>query len=220
MRKLWRRLFDFRSRDTKPNGSAVVRPVLRIEPDHRIEAIWNPTRALPDSAVSEDGWSTEAENDPGPRWPPSGGVEGRPTGGQARNARPEQRWYGADRWRNHWQELPDEDDEPPVGAVRQDTYGMADYVAAPDAAETTWDYAPTDATLQADNGWPDPGQVRTYDSEGYRLDSYGDADPQGRGLEDEAWYDDRVGQIPDVQGPTTAVSPDNGGTPLRWDEDE
>jgi hypothetical protein len=220
MRRLWQRFFNFRPRLTRPNGAAVVRPVLRMEPDDRIEAVWNPARALSDSAVSEDGWSTDAENDPGPRLPPSGGVEGRPTGGQAGNARPEQPWYGADRWRNHWQEQPTEDDQPRAGGGRPDAYSMADYVAVTGPRETTQDYRPTDAAAQAENGWPDHSRKGAYDSEGYRLNDYGDEGIQGRGSEDDARYDDKVGQIADVQGPTAAVTPDNDGIPLKWDEDE
>ena len=100
--------------------------------------------------VSEDDQPTEGVNDPGPPWAPGGHVGYGPAGSPAGSDRPEQRWYGADRWRNHWQEQPAEDDEPPAGATRQDVYGTADDPDAdPGAAETRRDYGPTDPAPRA-----------------------------------------------------------------------
>ena len=123
------KFFSFRSRLTGPNGTAVLRPVLRMEPDHRVDAIWNPTRALPGSVVAEDDQVADAtmtEDRPGRRGLALGVRRGRadygPASGQAGSDRPEQRWYGADSWRNHWQDQPAEDDEPPAGSDPSGTH--------------------------------------------------------------------------------------------------
>ena len=50
--------------------------------------------------------------------------------------------------------------------------------------------------------------------------SYRDEDSQDRGSRDDAWYDDEAGRTSGGQGPASAVPPGNGGTPLKWDEDE
>ena len=56
------KFYSFRSRLSGPNGTAVLRPMLRVEPDYRIDAIWTPTRALPGSVASEDDQPTEADS--------------------------------------------------------------------------------------------------------------------------------------------------------------
>ncbi|MBV8429773.1 MAG: DUF4407 domain-containing protein [Solirubrobacterales bacterium] len=227
------KFFSFRSRLPGPNGTAVLRPVLLVEPDYRVDAIWNSTRALPGSVIPEDDRPAEAENDPGPSWTPGGSSSwtpggssswapgGRadygPAGSQARSDRPEQRWYGADRWRNHWQEQPAEDDEPPAGATRPGADRMAGAVADPGAAEPRRDYGPTDSAPRAE-GWPDHDQEGAYDSDGFRILDYGDESSRTRGSREDAWYDDKAGRTAAGQGPA-AVPPGNGGTPLKWDED-
>lgn len=212
------KFFSFRSRLTAPTGTVVQRPVLRVEPDYRVDAIWNSTRALPGSVVSEDDQPTEAENDPGATWASAGRVDYGPTVGQTGSDLSEQRWYGADRWRNHWQKRPAEDDEPPVEATRRDVYSAAEPVAGPGDAETRRDYGPTEAAPRAGDYWPDHSQEGGYDSQGYRVQSY--RDEGSRGSEDDAWYDDEAGRTLGDQRPASAGPPGNGGTPLKWDEDE
>ena len=236
------KFFNFRSRLTGPNGTAVLRPTLRLEPDSRVDAIWKSTRALPGSVVSEDDRPTEAVNDPGaswdsgeasslasgepPSWTPGGRADYGPTGSRAGSDRPGQRWYGADRWRNHWQEQsaeddepPAEDDEPPVGATRQDAYRTAEDAADLGAAGTGRDYGATDSAPRAD-GSPGHDQEEVYASDGFRVDNYGDEDFQDRGSREDARHDDEVGRASGGQGPAATVPPGNGGTPLKWDEDE
>jgi hypothetical protein len=95
-RKDVKKFYSFRSRLVGPDGTAVLRPTVQMEPDHRIQAIWHPARALPGSVASDDDVPTDAMDD---------GT----AGGQADSYPPERRWYGADRWRNHWQDEPIED---------------------------------------------------------------------------------------------------------------
>ncbi len=222
------KFFSFRSRLTGSHETATLRPMLRLEPDSRVDAIWNSTRALPGSVVSEDEQPTEGVNDPGSSWDsgeasywaPSGragyGLAGNPAGSD----RPGQRWYGADRWRNHWQEQSAEDGEPSAGATHQDAYGMADDSDAdPGAAETRRDYGPTDPVPRV-SGSARPGQEEVFASDGYRVDDYGDEDFRDQRSRDDAWYDDKAGRASDGQEPAAAAPSGNGGTPLKWDEDE
>jgi hypothetical protein len=59
-----------------------------------------------------------------------------------------------------------------------------------------------------------------YASEGYRIDDYGDEAFRDQGSRQDAWYDDKTGGASGGQEPTSAAPPGNGGTPLKWDEDE
>jgi hypothetical protein len=154
------KFYSFRSRLTGPSGTTVLRPALGIEPDQRIGAIWTPTRALPGAVVSEDDLPTQAFDDQTPPWAADGGPAGRPTS-RPDGGRPEQSWYGDDRWRNHWQERPAEDDEPPIGATRHDdAYGTAGRGPGPAAMATRPDYGQAygDAAYgDAAYGWDDGG---------------------------------------------------------------
>jgi Domain of unknown function (DUF4407) len=222
------KFFSFRSRLTGPDRTATLRPMVRVDPGYRVDAIWNPTRALPGSVIPEDDRPTGPESDPGPSWPPGGPPPWTPggradfgsAGGQAGGGRAAQRWYGTDSWRNHWQEQPAEDDEPSAGATRQDAYSMADAMADPGAAETGRDPRPADPAPQAGDGWPDHGQEGGYDSQGYRLGGYGDEGSEDRGSGEDAGFGGEAGRAPGGQGPAAAVPPANGGTPLSWDEDD
>jgi hypothetical protein len=198
-RKDVKKFYSFRSRLVGPGGTAVLPPMLSMEPDHRIQAIWAPARALPGSVITGDDMPTDAMDSPAPPEPPpepgqggQGGVYG-PAGSQAR----EQRWFGAERWRNHWQDQPFDDVEPRVTAAGTDPFGMprpGDMPTQPDGAHAV----PDDDQDQDEpaGGQADPGQ--TYD----------------------AWPGERTGQ--ETGGPTRApaVPPGTGGTPLSWDEDE
>jgi hypothetical protein len=118
-----KKFYSFRSRLVGPGGTAVLRPTLAMEPDQRIQAIWAPRRALPGSVVSDDDLPTDAADNPAPPAsppPPAPGEGGQygPAGGQAR----EQRWYGANRWRNHWQDQPFDDGEPPAAPPADDAW--------------------------------------------------------------------------------------------------
>jgi hypothetical protein len=85
-----KKFYSFRSRLTGPGGTAVLRPALAMESDHRIHAIWTPARALPGSVATGDDVPTAA---------------------------------GANRWRNHWQDQPSDDVEPPMAATREESFG-------------------------------------------------------------------------------------------------
>jgi Domain of unknown function (DUF4407) len=213
------KFFSFRTRLTGPDGTAVLWPALRVDPGYRVDAIWNSTRALPGSVIQDDEGPAEAENDPGSSWASGGRADYGPASGQAGTNDPGQSWYGAERWRNHWQERPAEDDEPPAGAARHDVYGTVDAVADPGAAQARRDYGPTDSAPLAD-GWPGHGQDGVYDSDGFRVSDNGDEGFRDRGSLADAWYDDEPGRASGGQGPAAALPPGNGGTPLKWDEDE
>ena len=207
------KFYRFRSRLSGPNGTALMRPTLRVEPDYRIDAIWTPTRALPGSVVSEDDQPTETVDDSArPPWAPGdyGPAGGQAAGGQAGGDRPEERWYGADRWRNHWQDQPggDDEDEPPLSGTRQDVYRLPDPSAHPGDLQTRVDYGQPATTAYDVDG--------LYDSQGYRVPGHDDGGSQHRGPSGGGWRDDddRV----DDQPPK--VSPGSGGTKLSWDDDE
>jgi hypothetical protein len=187
-----KKFFSIRSRLIGPRGTAVLGPTLAMEPDHRIQAIWTPVRALPGSVVSDDDVPTDAMDDPAPPVPPAApgeGVDYGPAGGQSR----EQRWYGANRWRNHWPDQPFDDGEPPAAAASADPFGMP----GPGDMQTRPEDRPAAAAPRADDDWPDDGLV------------------QDEPLGDRAYQGQTGGQ---TRAPV--VSPGSGGTPLSWDEDE
>ena len=130
------KFFSFRSRLIGPTGTAVLWAMPQNEPDHRLEAIWTPPRALPGSVVPEDDQPTEMEEGPWPSW----GTGGRVNYGQADSDRPERPWSGAKRWLNHWQGHPAEDDELPPEETRRDAFGAADPVTDPGSAGTRRDH--------------------------------------------------------------------------------
>jgi Domain of unknown function (DUF4407) len=179
-----KKFYSFRSRLVGPGGTAMLGPTLAMEPDHRIQAIWSPPRALPGSVVSDDDLPTDAMDNPPPPPPPGGGQYGA-AGGQAR----EHRWYGANRWRNHWQDQPFDDGEPPVAATSGDAPGMP----GPGDMQTQPQAGPATAAERADGGWPDDDLVP-----------------------DEPAYQ---GRETGGQTRAPAVPPGSGGTPLSWDED-
>jgi hypothetical protein len=111
-----KKFYSFRSRLVGPDGTAVMRPTLHMEPDHRIQAIWTPSRALP-GPDRDDGAPTEATDYPEPPPAPGAGPVYGPAGGQGGTGRREQHWHGANRWRNHWQSQPAEYNEPPTAAA-------------------------------------------------------------------------------------------------------
>jgi hypothetical protein len=202
-RKDVKKFYSVRSRLVGPAGTAVLRPTLAMEPDHRIQAIWTP-RALPGSVVTGDDTPTDAmDNDPTPPPVPGGGSQYGPAGSQAR----EHHWYGANRWRNHWQDQPFDDGGPPVAASAVDSLGMPD----PGDMQTRPEAGPAAATPPANDEWPDDDLVQD--------ESFGDRAYQSQTRE-EAWPDDQAGR--DTGGRTRApvVAPGSGGTPLSWDEDE
>ena len=198
-----KKFYSFRSRLVGPDGTVLMRPTLQMEPDHRIQAIWTPARALPGPDPNGD-VQTEATDNPAPppapgNLPPSpapgeGGAYGAygSAGSQASGTRPEQRWYGANRWRNHWQSQPAEDAEPPTWTSRTDEYlpGPGDRGIRPGG--------PAAAAPRASDDWPD----------------------DDRDTQPASWHGDRPGGAPGGQTPTPMVSPGSGGTPLSWDEDD
>ena len=228
------KFFSFRSRLTGPSGTAVLRPTLYMEPSQRVDAIWNPTRALPGSVVAEDEQVADANDDRGPSWPAeetspwASGEESRfgsasPQGGNDGYA---QQWHGADRWRNHWQEHPEEDDEPRRETTHRAAYRGPEAAADSDAGDTRNEYGPTDATPRADDGWLDDGEMGMYASDGFPAGRFGEGDARDRYGDDDAghrehdvWYDPKAGRMPGGQRPAE-VPPGNGGTPLEWDEEE
>jgi len=199
-----KKFYSFRSRLVGPDGTALMRPTLQMEPDHRIQAIWTPARALPGPDPNGDA-PTEATDNPVPppapgNLPPSpapgeGGAYGAywPGGGQASSGRHEQRWHGANRWRNHWQSQPGEDAEPPTWTSRTDEYlpGPGDPGIRPGGG-------PAAAPPRASDDWPD----------------------DDRDTQPASWHGGRPGGAPGGQTPAPMVSPGSGGTPLSWDEDD
>jgi len=205
------KFYRFRSRLTGPGGTAVLRPVLRLEPQHRVTAaIWNPTRALPGSMAEEDDQLTEAMEEPGASWVSGRLGEYGPSRGQADSDRPEQHWHGADRWRNHWYDEPAEDSEPPVSATRADRHGRAVREPGPGDLATRADYGQAIAAPRADGDWLD-GQAQdesyagqaywdqarrgeddraaAYGSDGYRIQGYEDESSHDRGSHDRGSRD-------------------------------
>jgi hypothetical protein len=177
-----KKFYSFRSRLVGPDGTALMRPTLQMEPDHRIQAIWTPARALPGPAAPDGDAQSGTTDNPMP--PPTPG-----------STRPEQRWYGANRWRNHWQSQPIEDTEPPTGASRTDEYmpGPGDPGIRPGGPVVAAQRAP-----RASDDWPD----------------------DDRDTQPASWHGDRAGGAPGGQTPAPMVSPGSGGTPLSWDEDD
>jgi hypothetical protein len=116
-----KKFYSFRSRLVGPDGTALLRPTLQMEPDHRIQAIWTPARALPGPDPGGDA-PTEATDNPTPPPAPGEGGAHRAYGSQPGSGGREQRWHGANRWRNHWQPQPGEDTEPPTEMSRADVY--------------------------------------------------------------------------------------------------
>jgi hypothetical protein len=157
-RKDVKKFYSLRSRLVGPGGTAVLRPTLAMEPDQRIQAIWSPARALPGSVVADDDLPTDAIDNPAPPAPPSApgqGADYGPAGSQAR----EHRWYGANRWRNHWQDQPLDDGEPPV-ATRADSFGMP----GPGDMQTRPEAGPAAAGPRANDDWPDDDLVQDESS--------------------------------------------------------
>jgi hypothetical protein len=146
---------------------------------------------------------TDVMGDPTPPPPPSeGGAEYGPAGSQAR----EHRWYGANRWRNHWQDQTFDDGEPPVAAGREDSFGMpgpGDLQTRPEAGHKA-------APPRAGGNWPGDGLVQDQ--------PFGDRAYQGQAGDD--WPGDGAGRETGAQTRAPVVSPGSGGTPLSWDEDE
>src|SRR6202034_4739297 len=174
-----KKFYSFRSRLVGPDGTALMRPTLQMEPDHHIQAIWTPARALPGPAAPDGDVRTDD-----PPLPPAPG-----------RTRPEQRWDGANRWRNHWQSQPIDDTGPPTGASRTDEYmpGPGEPGIRPRGPAAAAPRAP-----QASDDWPD----------------------DDRDTQPASWHDDRAGGARGGQTPAPMVSPGSGGTPLSWDEDD
>jgi hypothetical protein len=222
------KFFSFRSRLTGPDGTAVLRPMLRLEPDQQVDAIWNSSRALPGSVTAEDEQATDADNSPGPSWPSGEDVTFGPAGPQSGNDGYAQQWHGADRWRNHWQDDPEEDDEPRPATAR-DAYRGPGGAADPGAGGTRNEYGPTDAMPRADNGWSDDDGMALYASDRFSPGDFRDRDAGNLYLDDDAgdryrepdvWDDDpEAGRVAGSPQPAE-VPPGNGGTPLEWDEED
>jgi hypothetical protein len=225
------KFFSFRSRLAGPTGTAVLRPVLHMEPDHRVDAIWNSTKALPGSVAADDEPVAEAENDRETSWsseaPPSWAT-GHGPAAPSGNDGPAQRWYGTDRWRNHWQDRPAEDDKAQDGITRRDMRRPPGAVAGPGTRETSGSYGPTEAAPMPEGDWSSQGEPGMYGSDGFPPGPYEDSDGRG-GYENERsrdrhprhddWYDPETGPAPGGHEPA-AVPPGHGGTPLEWDEEE
>ena len=171
-----KKFYSFRSRLVGPDGTALMRPTLQMEPDHRIQAIWTPARALPGPDPNGDARTDD------PPLPPAPG-----------SSRPEQRWYGANRWRNHWQSQPGDDAEPPTWTSRTDEYlpGPGDPGIGPGGGAVA-------AAPRASDDWPD----------------------DDRDTQPASWHGGRPGGAPGGQTPAPMMSPGSGGTPLSWDEDD
>jgi Domain of unknown function (DUF4407) len=177
-----KKFYLLRSRFIGPNGTAVLPGVL-LEPGNRVEAIWNPPRALPGSVISEDDQSTEVMDDSDPAGAPGAHVEYWPAGGQVSSDPPEQRWWGPDRWRNNWNGRPAED-EPQVGAARQDAYGMA----GPGDRQTRADYGPVAEAPRVGHDWHDRGQEEPYSDRAYLGQAHRDEDDPAVVYDGEGQY--------------------------------
>ena len=221
-RKDARKFYSFRSRLVGPDGTAVLRPTLQMGPDHRVHAIWAPTRALPRSGGSADDVPAEATDDPTPPRAPGGRTDYGPAGGHAGSDFPQRRWHGPDHWRNNWQDEPVEDGEPPAGTARRDVRRTHDPV--PDSGEVAGirqDDRPTAAAPPTDENWPghDQTQDESYGDRAYRSQTQWDEGSPDRDSGDDAWRDDEATRAPAWPAAPVA-SPGSGGTPLSWDEDE
>ena len=172
---------------------------------------WSPTtastRSGPRRGRCRARWSrtddqpTEANDDPGPSWRPAtapwasatygpGGGSGRATTG------PEQRWYGANRWRNHWQGQPGRGRRAAGRSRPPRTCTVAGPRRRPEVAETR-------RRLRADGRGAASrrrlarrrpgGRVRQRRIPGPELRGPG---PAGPPLRDHDWYDDEAGGCP------------------------
>lgn len=242
-RRDFSKFFSFRSRLSGPNGTAFLRATLRLEPDHRITEIWTPTRALPGPDDIEDDQPTEAVDEGRePLWGPGGRADYRPVHDQDDSDRPEQNWYGPDRWRNHWYTQPG-DDEPRAGEAREDEdEDEATFAVAPGDLVTRADYGPAIAALPAGAGrhrqgradeepyadgahWGEAHQDdeehgAMYGSDGYRVQDYRDENSVDRGSRDTTWRDDGDDEDPAAPAAAPAGRRSTGGTQLSWDDDE
>jgi len=181
--------------------------------------------------------------DPEPPWASAERVEHWQAGGQVGDDRLEHRWYGRDRWRNHWHEEPAADDEPAVGATRQDDFDMADQIPSPGDMPTRADYVQPARAPRAAGDWTDHSQIEDYPYDGRphggqtgrEHDNHAVAYDDGglyasdgfrvQGYQDEDSRDARRGTTRRTPGgpasaPAPAVPPGTGGAPLTWDEDE
>ena len=198
--------FPFAAR--RPNGTAVLRPTLQMGPDHRVHAIWAPTRALPRSGGSADDVPAEATDDPTPPWGPGGRTDYGPAGGHAGSDFPQRRWHGPDHWRNNWQDEPVEDGEPPAGTARRDVHRTHDPV--PDSGEVAGirqDDRPTAAAPPTDENWPGHGQTQdeSYGDRAYRSQTQWDEGSPDRDSGDDAWRDDDATRAPAPAGSARGV---------------
>ena len=216
------KFYRFRSRLVRPGGTAVLPPMLQMEPGPRIQAIWTPTRALPGSEAAEDDQPTEAMDAAGR--PRQSGE--RAQYGQAEDDRSWQRWYGTERWRNSWQDQPEGNEPPADPRPRRPVHGMADPAPDSGAVGTRPDHRRAPEAPGADDDWPGHGFAvhdsdtthdsdAAYDSGGHRAWRYDD-DSGDEGPRKDSWRDNQVALTRSEQ----AVPPDAGGTPLSWDEDE
>jgi hypothetical protein len=167
-RKDVKKFYSIRSRLVGPGGTAVLRPALQLEPDHSIQAIWHPARALPGPVAADEDEPTEAMDDGAPPWQPGGRADHGPAGGQADSYRPGRRWHGADRWRNHWQDETVEDDGPLAGAARRGVHRMHDPGPDPGETGTSQDDGHAAAELRTDEDWA-PTPVVSHGSGGTPL---------------------------------------------------
>jgi len=243
-RKDFSKFFSFRSRLVRPNGTAFMRPTLLMEPDHRISAIWTPTRALPGAADVEDDQPTEAVDEGRePFWEPRGRSDYQPVPDPDDTDRPGRNWYGPDSWRNHWYDQPADDDEPRPGKASEDADDdPSGSGPAPSDLATRVDYGAAIAAPPAGGGWPGQDQATEepyvgpaswdevhqdeeehgsmYGSDGYRVLEYRDESPQDQGSRAIAWRDDGNDEPSGSRAPASAGRPSTGGTQLSWDEDE
>ena len=122
-----KKFYSFRSRLVGPDGTALTaaHPADGARPPHTGDLDAGAGAAGPRGPGRR-------RADRGNRPPGAGISPARPAPGgtrdvwggrrQAAAGRPEQRWYGANRWRNHWQSQPGEDAEPPTWTSRTDEY--------------------------------------------------------------------------------------------------
>jgi hypothetical protein len=201
--------------------SAVLR--LRPESEPSIDPIWNKTRALT-TAIGDhaDDQQTETIHDQYFGWTPGGGAEH----GSPGNERPQQGWSGADRWRNHWRDRPDEDEPPQWQPDRQEPV-LAEPrgevpAADPFVAQTRLDLGYPDAGPRADAYQPegrDDGGL-AYPEDGYQDDGYRGDGHLGEDDRDAGWSGHGADGAPDGQQPVPARPDGNGsGIPLSWDDE-